>query len=128
MLAGGGEVMTSVEGLVSAGSKCCLLRKDQQGPVAVAAALQVAQDVRDVLEVCAAQLVRKNAAMSVNRGSENSPPAPEGRETASKRTGAVRWLFSSFVPPPPHVSFSGPFRSYSMYVPLLAVFCFGLPS
>lgn len=58
MLAGGGEVMSSVEGLVSAGSKCCLLREEQEGAVTVAAALQVAQDVRDVVEVCAAQLVR----------------------------------------------------------------------
>lgn len=58
MLAGGGEVIASVEGLVSAGSTCCLLREEQEGAITVAAALQVAQDVRDVLEVCAAQLVR----------------------------------------------------------------------
>ena len=58
MLAGGGEVITSVEGLVSAGSGCCLLREDQEGAVTVAAALQVAHDVRDVVEICAAQLVR----------------------------------------------------------------------
>lgn len=58
LLAGGGEVITSVEGLVSAGSKCCVLREDQEGAVTAAAALQVAQDIRDVVEVCAAQLVR----------------------------------------------------------------------
>lgn len=58
MLAGGGEAIALVEGLVSAGSKCCILSKEQEGAVTVASALQVAQDVRDVMEVCSAQLVR----------------------------------------------------------------------
>ncbi|CAM9316838.1 unnamed protein product [Scytosiphon promiscuus] len=56
MLEGQGEIITAVEGLVSAGWKCCQLRNEQEGAISVAATLQVAQDVRDVVEVCAAQL------------------------------------------------------------------------
>ncbi|CAM9308243.1 unnamed protein product, partial [Ectocarpus fasciculatus] len=56
MLLGGGEVMTAVAGLVSVGSKCCHLREEQEGAIAVAAAVQVAHDIRDLVEVCAAQL------------------------------------------------------------------------
>lgn len=58
MLDGHGEMIIVVEGLMSAGSRCCQLCKEQEGAVTAAAALQVAQDVRDVMEVCAAQLVR----------------------------------------------------------------------
>ncbi|CAB1098446.1 unnamed protein product [Ectocarpus sp. CCAP 1310/34] len=56
MLLGGGEVMTAVAGLVSVGSKCCHLHEEQEGAIAVAAVVQVAHDIRDLVEVCAAQL------------------------------------------------------------------------
>lgn len=59
MLLGGGEVMTAVAGLVSVGSKCCHLHEEQEGAIAVAAVVQVAHDIRDLVEVCAAQLVRR---------------------------------------------------------------------
>lgn len=51
--------MTAVAGLVSVGSKCCDLREEQEGAIAVAAVVQVAHDIRDLVEVCAAQLVRR---------------------------------------------------------------------
>jgi len=67
MLAGEGEMIPPVEELVVSGLGCSRLREDQEGALAVAAALQVAQDVRDVVEVCAAQLVRENPAGWVPR-------------------------------------------------------------
>lgn len=52
-----GEMLVPVEELVSAGFKCFDLPEEQEGAITVAATLQVARDVRNVMEVCAAQLV-----------------------------------------------------------------------
>lgn len=54
-----GEMLAPVEELVSAGLQCFDLREEQEGAITVAATLQVARDVRNVMEVCAAQLVRE---------------------------------------------------------------------
>ncbi|CAM9862466.1 unnamed protein product [Choristocarpus tenellus] len=57
MLLGGGESLSRVRDLIDEGAKLTL-KEEQEGPVTVAAVMQVAQDLRDVMEVCAAQLVR----------------------------------------------------------------------
>lgn len=59
MMLGGGDMLTSVADLLTASSECGVLREEQQSAVTVAAAMQVAQDVRDVIEACAVQLVRR---------------------------------------------------------------------
>lgn len=56
MLIREGEMLSAVSALVSAGRKCVLTR-EQESAVPVAAAVQVAHDMRDIMEVCAAQLV-----------------------------------------------------------------------
>ena len=53
--------MTAVSELLAAGTKCCVTRKEQESPITAAAVMLVAQDIRDVVEACAAQLVRPRA-------------------------------------------------------------------
>ncbi len=90
MLAGEGEMIPPVEELVVSGLECSRLREDQEGALAVAAALQVAQDVRDVVEVCAAQLVREILARSVPM-----------RHCCSSSSSLLLLLLSSAVPMSP---------------------------
>lgn len=56
MIVGSGEVLTAASALMLAGRKC-VLRTEQETSVTVAAVVQVVQDLRDLMEVCAAQLV-----------------------------------------------------------------------
>lgn len=56
MMVGDGETLAAVGSLLSAGLKC-FVTEEQESAVTVAATVQAVQDVRDVMEVCAAQLV-----------------------------------------------------------------------
>lgn len=67
MMLGRAQLLPEVEALVSSGLEC-LLDESQERAVTVASVVQVAQDLRDVLEVCAAQLVSGASAEGRDRG------------------------------------------------------------
>lgn len=57
MMVGDGQILSIVVELVAMGLKCGVLREEQESAATVAAAMLAAKDVRDVVEVCSAQLV-----------------------------------------------------------------------
>lgn len=54
-------MLTAVSELLAAGTRCCVVSEEQENPITAAAVMLVAQDIRDVIEACAAQLVRPRA-------------------------------------------------------------------
>lgn len=50
-------MLTAVSELLAAGTRCCVISEEQESPITVAAVMLVAQDIRDVIEASAAQLV-----------------------------------------------------------------------
>lgn len=56
MMLGESQLLSEVVALLSAGFKCTL-DNDQEAAITVVSVVQVAQDLRDIVEVCAAQLV-----------------------------------------------------------------------
>lgn len=60
MMVGDGEMLSVVAEMVAMGLKCGVLREEQESAATAAAAMLAAKDVRDVIEICSAQLVSKN--------------------------------------------------------------------
>ncbi|CAM9997027.1 unnamed protein product, partial [Laminaria digitata] len=56
MFVGEGEMLTTVSELLAAGTRVCVISTEQERPMTAAAVMLVAQDLRDVIEACAAQL------------------------------------------------------------------------
>lgn len=57
MMVGDVEMISVVVELVAMGLKCGVLREEQESAATVEAAMLAAKDVRDVVEICSAQLV-----------------------------------------------------------------------
>ena len=58
MVVADGAMLFLVAELVAAGLRCGVLREEQESASTVAAAMLAAQDVRNLMELCSAQLVR----------------------------------------------------------------------